>query len=65
MAGPSQFAEGMKRVINGELNLDDFPPLHSDPRVSPIGTKPGSSSNGGSRASPSSSGLDLHGGSGS
>lgn len=42
MANSARFAEGMRRVINGEVNLDEFLLLHGDSRASPTGA--GSSS---------------------
>lgn len=54
MATLSRSAEGMRRLIDGEVNLADFPPLSGDSRGSPRA----SSSHGGSRASPD---ITVHG----
>lgn len=49
MASSSQFAEGMRKVINGgssssHVNLEDFPPLHGDSRSRVSPEKEGSGS---------------------
>src|SRR4051812_42884254 len=55
MADSARFAEGKKRVIDGEANLDEFPPLHGNSRVPPkdaSSSKASASSGGNSRVSP-------------
>lgn len=44
MASSVRFAEGMKSVINREVNRDEFSPLHGGSRASPTGAMTSSSS---------------------